>query len=137
MNKAGLVIVAFLLPCFLAFAPTAFPEEICFSQGDAGKVLVELERCRNLEEGLAKCSAAMDISREAAEACESLRAEVQERIAVLTKERDEAIKAADEAVSAGKKASRDPWYVKAWTAGKWAIAGGAAVAIGTAVLGGR
>jgi hypothetical protein len=137
MNKAGLVIVAFLLPWFLAFAPAALSEEICFSRGDAAKVLVELERCRNLEEGLAKCSAAVNISKEAAEYCEELRVEMQERISVLTKERDEALRAAGDAVAAGKKASNLPWYRRAWDAGKWVLAGGAAVAIGAVVLGGK
>ena len=131
-----LFVVVFVLACFLSCTP-AFPEEICFSQGDAVKVLVELEQCRNLEEGLAKCSAAVDISREAAEYCEGLQAELQERISVLTKERDDAIKTAGDAVAAGKKASNLPWYRRAWDAGKWVLAGGAAVAIWAVVMGGK
>jgi len=90
-----------------------------------------------MEEGLAKCSSALDVSKEAAEYCESLRAELNERIVVLAKERDEALRAAGDAVAAGKKASNLPWYRKAWDAGKWVLAGGAAVAIGAVVMGGK
>ena len=123
---------------FLVCVPVeVFPEEICFSQGDASKVLIELERCQSMEEGLAKCSSALDVSKEAAEYCESLRAELNERIVVLAKERDEALRAAGDAVAAGKKASNLPWYRKAWDAGKWVLAGGAAVAIGAVVMGGK
>src|SRR4030067_988378 len=131
-------IAAFLAIGFLVCAPVeVFPEEICFSQGDAAKVLIELERCQSMEEGLAKCSLALDVSKEAAEYCESLRAELNERIVVLAKERDEALRAAGDAVAAGKKASNLPWYRKAWDAGKWVLAGGAAGAIGAVVVGGE
>lgn len=131
-------VAAVLAIGFLVCAPMkAFSEEICFSQGDAAKVLVELERCQNIEEGLAKCSAAVDVSKEAAEYCEALRVELNERIVVLTKERDEAVKTAGDAVTAGKKASNMPWYRRAWDAGKWALAGGAVVAIGAVVMGGK
>src|SRR4030067_622263 len=73
-------------------------------QGAAAKVLIELERCQSMEEGLAKCSLALDVSKEAAEYCESLRAELNERIVVLAKERDEALRAAGDAGAGGTKA---------------------------------
>src|SRR4030066_280632 len=95
---------------FLVCVPVeVFPEEICYSQGDASKVLIELERCQSMEEGLAKCSSALDVSKEAAEYCESLRAELNERIVVLAKEGDEALGAAGEAGAAGKQGANLPW----------------------------
>lgn len=135
IQAAGRVLIALILAFFVIGPYRANSADICFSEKDAGNVAVRLEQCRDLESGLAKCTEAAAASQDAIDYCESLRKDLAERIETLTKERDEALRMASESAKAGREAANLPWYSRAWSAGKWFLAGGAAVSIGVAVFG--
>jgi hypothetical protein len=104
---------------------------ICFPGQEAVrllKVVEEGEVCRGELASWKEYGTAMD---ESLQICQEERGLFSLRVDEVTKERNDAVKLAEQARLDGEKAAKIakvPWYEQAWSAGKW-IAGGILVGI--------
>lgn len=99
---------------------------ICFPGPEAVRILREVEDGKSCKTELVSWIEYGEAADETLRICQEEAGFLNLRVEEVTKERDDAVKLAEQARLDGEKAAKiaaGPWYSQAWAAGKWIAAG--------------